>query len=354
MSFLVRLLTMPFNLFGSSTQRSLEGPKPPIHDNTGERQRSRSRKRDYSSVLRKITNTAGVEGLSAVNSFSSSPMRSDSTEANLQSITHVTQSDQRPSLSENLHKQPESSSLAYERTKDRGDKRQRHYQEPMMEESSYNLAVHKETGEYSAMVSPNKPPEYLIKQPRPGLRKEEDLWSWIPHLRQSVDDKNIVANVRKVFVLAEQYVNNYYVNRPLQELPEDFPAEIKGMSFPHLFPHTPIIDLLQQVHHQDTVIKHCLVSIILSTISLDCDNSYPSLLPLEFTQLPKALQQSTASERKIPCKSPSKVLDIMRAHLAHQIYKQHFQHIESCPTISTPTSPMIDLIFVNGTVQLTQ
>jgi hypothetical protein len=203
-------------------------------------------------------------------------------------------------LGENLHKQPESSSLVVcERTKDKGDKRQRRYQESMMEESSYNIDVHNETLEHSTIVSPNK-------QPRPGLYKEHNLWSWIPHLRQSVDDKNMVANVREVFVLAEQYVNNYYVNRLRRELPEDFSEVLKGMSFPHLSPYPAITDLLRQVHHQDTVIKHCLVSIILSTISLDCDNSYPSLLPLEFTQLPKALQQSTAAELKIPCKPPSK------------------------------------------------
>jgi hypothetical protein len=300
----------------------------------------------------KTTNSvADAEGLSAINPPPPPPKESDSTEANLQPITHATQSDQSQSLSENLYKQPESSSLAYKQTKDKGDKRQRHYQEPMTEESSYNLGVRNETREHSAIVSLSKPPECLVKQPRPGLRKEENLWSWIPHLRQSVDDKNMVANVRKVFVLAGQYVNNYYVNRPRQELPEDFPPELEGMSFPHLSPHTPIIDLLRQVHYQDTVIKHCLVSIILSTISLDCDSSYPSLLPPEFTQLPKALRQSTALERKIPCKPPSKVLDIMRAHLAHQIYKQHFLHTGSCPTTSAPTSPMINIIFVNGTVQ---
>ena len=304
---------MPFNRFlGSSTQRRLEGPKPPVHDDTEERQQPRNRKQDHSSVLRrkadagKTTNSVDAEGLSAINPFSSPPKESDSTAATLQPITHVTHSDQRQSLSERFHKQPESSSLAHERTKDKGDKRQRHYQEPMTEESSYHLDVHNETLEHSAIVSPNKPPECLAKQPRPGLRREGNLWSWIPHLRQSVDDKNMVANVREVFVLAEQYVNNHYVNRPYQELPEDFPPELKGMSFPHLFPYTPITDLLRQVHRQDTVIKHCLVSIILSTISLDCDNSYPSLLPLEFTQLPKALRQSTATERKIPRKSPSK------------------------------------------------
>jgi len=295
---------MNFNLrfFGSSTQRRLEGPKPPIHDDTEGHQQSRNRKQDHGSVLRKRSagktfNSVTDEGLS------SPPKESDSTEANLQPITHITRSDQGQPLSESLHKQ---SGLAYERTKDKGDRRQRHYQEPMMEESSYNLDVHNETLEHSAIVSPNKPPECSVKQPRSGLHKEENLWSWIPYLRQSVDDKNMVANVREVFVHTEQYVNNYYVNRPRQELPEDFPATLKGMSFPHLAPYTPITDLLRQVHHQDTVIKHCLVSIILSTISLDSDNSYPSLLPLEFTQLPKALQQSTAKERKIPRKSPSK------------------------------------------------
>ena len=305
---------MPFNLFlGSSTQRRLEGPKPPIHDDTEERQQSRNRKQDHGSVLRRktdagktIDSVVDAEGLSAISPFSSLPKESDSTEANLQPIVYATHGDQRQFLSENFHKQSESSSLAHERTKDKGDKHQRHYQEPMTEESSYQLDVYNETLEHSAIVSPNKPPEYLVKQSRPGLRREGDLWSWIPHLRQSVDDKNMVASVREVFVLAEQYVNNYYVNRSCQELPEDFPEELKEMSFPHLFPYTPITDLLRQIHHQDTVIKHCLVSIILSTISPDCDNSYPSLLPLEFTQLPKALRQSTATERKIPCKPPSK------------------------------------------------
>src|ERR1700733_2873162 len=99
---------MPFNsFFGSSTQRRLEGPKPPTQDDTEERQQSRNRKQDHGSVLRKKTdagktiNSAVVdaEGLSAISPFSSPPKESDLTEVNLQPIAHAIHSDQRQSLS---------------------------------------------------------------------------------------------------------------------------------------------------------------------------------------------------------------------------------------------------------------
>jgi hypothetical protein len=300
-----------FNLLSFSTQRHLEGQTPPTNGDITEPQLSRNKKQDHTQVLHKRTLAsktanfaADTNGVSTIKLTSSSPEKSDSTEGSLQLISRVTQSDERRAGQEISYKQTEPSYVAFERTRDDTEKRRRHYQEPMVEESSRYRDVHNDKPGHSATYSPNHPAEHVVKELRPGFHKEENLWSWVPHLRQSADDKSIVSNVREVFVLAEQYVNNFYVNRPCPELPEDLPPELEKMSFPHLPFRTPVTDLLRQVHCQDTVIKHCLVSIILSTISLDCDNSYPSLLPLEFIQLPKALQKSTASERRIPCRTP--------------------------------------------------
>jgi hypothetical protein len=302
-------MPFPFNFLGSSTQRHWEGQRPPPNGDITEHQLSRNKKQDHTQVLHKKTVAsktanfvADANGVSTIKLTSSSPEKSDSTEGSLQLISRVTQSDERKAGKGISHKQAEPSYVALERTRDDTEKRRRHYQEPTVEESSLNRDVHNDTPGHSATYSPNHPAEYIVKELRPGFHKEENLWSWVHHLRQSADDKNIVLNVREVFVLAEQYVNNFYVNRPRQELPEDLPPDLEKMSFPHL--SSSVTDLLRQVHCQDTVIKHCLVSIILSTISLDCDNSYRSLLPLEFIQLPKALQKSTASERRIPCKAP--------------------------------------------------
>ncbi|KAJ9660459.1 hypothetical protein H2198_002577 [Neophaeococcomyces mojaviensis] len=119
------------------------------------------------------------------------------------------------------------------------------------------------------------------------------LWAWIDHVPQSADDQYIIASVRRIFATAEQYVNNFYVDRLGQR------TELEPFIERHAFSDIPEgcskKDLLSSVVHPTTVIKHSLVVTLLSTISLECPDHLPPLLPKEYLSLARAIRQSKSS-----------------------------------------------------------
>lgn len=133
------------------------------------------------------------------------------------------------------------------------------------------------------------------------------LWDWINHIPQSADDQTIIAHVRQVFSLAEQYVNNFYVDRQGQQLGEGarFPLEKDG--FQDVPDEASLEDIICDVTDPTTVIKHCLIALLVSTISFD-DRSEYSLLPREFTLLAKTIRKNEGPEADIPCKFVSRSL----------------------------------------------
>jgi len=129
---------------------------------------------------------------------------------------------------------------------------------------------------------------------RPGL------WTWIDHVLQSKDDQTIVANIQQVVAFAEQYVNNYYLDI-LKQNPCKLPF-FEREAFLNLPPEVSITDVLCDIVHPTTVIKHCLVALLLNSISFEGEGPVPSLLPAEFTSLARAIRSTRADDGEIQCK----------------------------------------------------
>ncbi|KAK5087286.1 hypothetical protein LTR70_007001 [Exophiala xenobiotica] len=125
---------------------------------------------------------------------------------------------------------------------------------------------------------------------------QPNLWTWIDHVPQSRDDQTIIANIQQVFAFAEQWVNNYYLDIQNQE-PHGVPS-FDEQAFRNLQPGISIADILCNGAHPTSVIKHCLVSQLLASISFNGEGSSVSLLPAEFTPLVNAIQRSKADELK--------------------------------------------------------
>lgn len=124
-----------------------------------------------------------------------------------------------------------------------------------------------------------------------------NLWAWIDHIPQSADDATIIFNVQQVFTLAEQYVNNFYVDRqPSQQCQcEQF---LRHESFENLPIGIQPSDVIHIVAHPTVMIKHSLVALLLSTISLTQNGPY-CLLPSEFTALTRAVSSGRGCAAEI-------------------------------------------------------
>lgn len=133
------------------------------------------------------------------------------------------------------------------------------------------------------------------------LSSHADLFSWRKYLPQSMDDSTIVDSVQKIFVLAEQYVNNFYIDckgRKAQSVPF---FERQGLS--HLLADVETDVLMYSVAHPTILIKHSLVASLLNVISLETQYRWPSLLPDEFLCMTKAIRQSDVIETETLRKS---------------------------------------------------
>lgn len=128
---------------------------------------------------------------------------------------------------------------------------------------------------------------------------QKGLWTWIERLPQPEDDHSIISRVNRVFALAEDYVDSFYVDKISQIFVHDSTfAEMQFTCLP-----AEVAEVISNIQHPTIVIKHCILSILLSCIAFDADSPYPSLLPDEFTVLEEALRSSTAPERDDPGES---------------------------------------------------
>lgn len=115
------------------------------------------------------------------------------------------------------------------------------------------------------------------------------LWNFIAQLPQPADDQTIQIAAQQVFSLADQYVDNFYVNRLHESIRMD--VRFRDLDFPHLPGGSAPAVMIQLVEDPTVVIKHCLVHVLLTCIAFDNDGrQLPSLLPPEFTALAKALR----------------------------------------------------------------
>ena len=160
-----------------------------------------------------------------------------------------------------------------------------------------------------------------------------DLWSWIPHISQSADDSTVVGRVKEVLVQAEQFVSNFYCERAHSDMRPN----------PHLddINHSPIllsvdalVAELARADHQLPLIKHSLITWLLSLISFDIDAPEKSLLPKEFrnfTVLAEARGNSTETDNEIRREAFHLLMTVPLTR--EQTYSQHsapigcYQHI---------------------------
>lgn len=117
---------------------------------------------------------------------------------------------------------------------------------------------------------------------------------WQKHIPQSADDKTIRSSVKTLFDQVEVHVENFYRDSVVS-LTESQKAELRRVDSPHL-PES-IVALLPRARSQTALIKHCLLSYIVASISTD-DNSVQSLLPADYATLPhlsRAAKQKKAA-----------------------------------------------------------
>lgn len=130
-----------------------------------------------------------------------------------------------------------------------------------------------------------------------------NLWSWIPYVAQPADDATVSGRVKELFVIAEQYVNNFYTNREYDSnIPDDILEQVNTSP---LLSTSQLQKCLSKVDYQTPFIKHILVSLLLDLISFGSNKSKLSLLPIEFQNfsiLANARTRSESSSNEIPCK----------------------------------------------------
>lgn len=107
--------------------------------------------------------------------------------------------------------------------------------------------------------------------------------AWQKHLPQSADDNTIRSAVKTLFDQVELHVENFYRDMAVP-MTEELQSELQRVDSPHL--SESIVALLPRARSQTALIKHCLLSYIVASISID-DNSVQSLLPSDYATLPQ-------------------------------------------------------------------
>lgn len=122
----------------------------------------------------------------------------------------------------------------------------------------------------------------LPKEPSQGGDTMLAALAWQRHLPQSADDTTVRSAVKTLFHQVELHVENFYRDSAVP-MTDSLQAELLTVDSPHL-PES-IVALLPRARSQISLIKHCLLSYIVASISTD-DNSVPSLLPTDYATLP--------------------------------------------------------------------
>jgi hypothetical protein len=124
-----------------------------------------------------------------------------------------------------------------------------------------------------------------------------DTHAWERHLPQSADDATIQLKVLTLFEFIEHHVDGYYhdARTKISQLPVQL-AELQSCYLPN---GIPLEDLLVQARYQGPVIKHCLINLVVSGMAAD-ESPLFSLLPEEFTTIPRAVRKNRGEIKKRP------------------------------------------------------
>jgi hypothetical protein len=132
----------------------------------------------------------------------------------------------------------------------------------------------------------------LPEDPTEGNNVALPALAWQKHLPQSADDQTIRSAVKTLFDQVELHVENFYRDSAVA-MTESLQAELLRVDSPHL--STSIVTFLPQARSQTALIKHCLLSYIVASVSTD-DDSVQSLLPAEFSTLPRLARVTGAGK----------------------------------------------------------
>jgi hypothetical protein len=138
---------------------------------------------------------------------------------------------------------------------------------------------------------PKAPPNTDVATP-----KIIEPQSWEVFLPQGSDDKTISNTVETLFYFVKQHISNFYINGD-KRITQTASAALGLL-------HSPSADvsleqLLAATPYQDVVLEHCINYLLLSGINFDMPHSF-SLLPSEFTALPRAVRNSKAMGDRDP------------------------------------------------------
>ena len=168
----------------------------------------------------------------------------------------------------------------------------------------------------------------------PAYRLQEyharDDHAWERHLPQSADDKTIKQEVMTLFELIDQHVENYYrdVNAYIPAVVANELSKLPSIDLPR-----SAATLLKDGQNPLPVIKHCLSHLIVDGMSPK-ERPLFSLLPGEFTALPRAFKESTIPEDTIPCEHRGDCLCCFNN--ISQIITKLSHNLELCAIISEP------------------
>jgi hypothetical protein len=129
--------------------------------------------------------------------------------------------------------------------------------------------------------------------------EEVDAHAWERHLPQSADDATIKHEVLTLFEFIEHHVDAYYSDAYIRISPA-IADQLTKVPAPYLPDGTTLQNLLEQARYKTPVIKHCLISLVVSGMSFQDLPLFP-LLPEEFTALPRAIRKETVDTRKKLC-----------------------------------------------------
>jgi hypothetical protein len=151
----------------------------------------------------------------------------------------------------------------------------------------------------SERPSRERDPDLTPVQVPPQAIEPIDSHAWERHLPQSADDVTIQHNVLTLFELIEHHVDGYYCDRDTKV--SQLPIQLAKLQSSYLPYGIPLEDLLVQARYQGPVIKHCLINLVVAGIAAD-ESPLFSLLPEEFTAIPRAVRKNRGGTPKRPCR----------------------------------------------------
>ena len=168
---------------------------------------------------------------------------------------------------------------------------------PLARRESFKSTSEIPQQKFDPSLSGGRDPGLTRAQVPPQAIEAVDTHAWERHLPQSADDATIQLKVLTLFEFIEHHVDGYYRDTHTKILP--LPVQLAKLQSCYLPSGIPLEDLLVQARYQGPVIKHCLINLVVSGMAAD-EAPLFSLLPEEFTAIPRAVRKNRGEIKKRP------------------------------------------------------